>query len=151
MPLDLSETLVIGISATALFDLSEAAQLYDSHVKQSPETAIIDYRDYMLTHEQEPLADGTAMPLIKALLNLNQYKEDQQSPPIVEVVVISRNSPETGARVLNEIRRRKLNITRSAFTAGESSADYLEAFYVDLSDIYQPIQIPGNILQEQNS
>jgi len=45
---------------------------------------------------------------------------------------MSRNSPETGYRVLNEIRRRGLNISRSAFTAGESNVDYLESFYVDL-------------------
>ena len=86
----------------------------------------------MLTHEDDPLKDGTGMPLIKALLNLNKHQSEKDKSPIVEVVVISRNSPETGFRVLKEIRRRGLSITRSAFTAGEPSADYLDAFYVDL-------------------
>ncbi len=45
---------------------------------------------------------------------------------------MSRNSPDTGVRVLNTIRKDKLAITRSAFTAGESVVDYLADFDVDL-------------------
>lgn len=131
MPIDLSESLVIGISATALFDLSESDKIFQSKIINDPDTAIEEYRNYMLKNENEPLEDGTGMPLVKALLNLNKHKKDGDAP-IVEVVVMSRNSPETGVRVLNEIRRRNLNISRSAFTAGESNVDYLEAFYVDL-------------------
>jgi 5'-nucleotidase len=132
VPIDLSETLVIGISATALFDLSEADNVFNKKKEEDPETAIIEYRDYMLKHEDEPLEDGTGMPLVKALLGLNKHQSDSDKEPIVEVVIISKNSPETGFRVLKEIRRRNLAITRSAFTAGEPSSDYLEAFYVDL-------------------
>ncbi|UFH58393.1 5'-nucleotidase [Sulfurovum mangrovi] len=131
MPIDLSESLVIGISATALFDLSKADSNFRKKIKKDPDTAIEKYRNYMLKHENDPLDDGTGMPLVKALLNLNKYQKEGE-PPIVEVVVMSRNSPETGYRVLNEIRRRKLKISRSAFTAGESNVDYLDAFYVDL-------------------
>jgi len=132
MPIDLTETLVVGISATALFDLSEADKKFQEKLKDDPDTAILEYRSYMLEHENEPLNDGTGMPLIEALLNLNKHQKPDAENPIVEVVVISRNSPETGFRVLKEIRRKGLNITRSAFTAGEPSADYLDAFYVDL-------------------
>lgn len=132
MPIDLTETLVVGISATALFDLSEADEIFREQNKTDPNTAIDEYRTYMLEHEDEPLNDGTAMPLVRSLLNLNTHKSPEDNAPIVEVVVISRNSPETGFRVLNEIRRRKLPITRSAFTAGEASSIYLDAFYVDL-------------------
>ncbi len=130
-PIDLSKTLVIGISATALFDLSEADKVFRTKLKEDPDTAIQEYRNYMLEHESEPLSDGTGMPLVKALLNLNKHRKEDE-PPIVEVVVMSRNSPETGYRVLSEIRTRGLSISRSAFTAGESSVDYLDAFYVDL-------------------
>lgn len=132
MPIDLSETLVIGISATALFDLSEADKVFKAKQEEDPESAILEYREYMLQHENEPLEDGTGMPLVKALLGLNKHQSESDKTPIVEVVVISKNSPETGFRVLKEIRRRGLAITRSAFTAGEPSSDYLEAFYVDL-------------------
>lgn len=132
MPVDLSETLVIGISATALFDLSEADRVFKAKRAEDPETAILEYRDYMLEHEDDPLEDGTGMPLVRALLGLNKHQRSDDDNPIVEVVIISRNSPETGFRVLKEIRRRGLKITRSAFTAGEPSSDYLDAFYVDL-------------------
>lgn len=131
MPIDLSESLVIGISATALFDLSEADRIFKEKVDHDPDTAMEEYRSYMLANESTPLGDGTGMPLVKALLNLNKYQKEEEAP-IVEVVVMSRNSPETGFRVLREIRNRGLKISRSAFTAGESNVDYLESFYVDL-------------------
>ncbi|PJE57233.1 5'-nucleotidase [Marinomonas sp. BSi20584] len=132
MPVELSDTLVIGISATALFDLSEADRKFKEKLKSDPDSAIDEYRKYMLEKENDTLEAGTGMPLVKALLNLNTFLTDPSEAPIVEVVVISRNSPETGFRVLKEIRRRKLPITRSAFLAGEKSSSYLEAFYVDL-------------------
>lgn len=132
MAVDLSETLVIGISATALFDLSVADGVFNQQRKDDPNSAMEHYRRYMQNNESEPLPDGTGMPLVKALLALNNHKRADDPQPIVEVVVISRNSPETGYRVLKEIRRRGLNITRSAFTAGEAVTNYLDAFYVDL-------------------
>jgi len=131
LALNLENTLVIGISATALFDLSEADALFKKEYKKHPDTAIEIYRDYMLKHEDIALAKGIGFSFIKALLDLNRYQKDGDTP-LVEVVVMSRNSPDTGVRVLNTIRKLKLNITRSAFTAGESSADYIEAFEVDL-------------------
>ncbi|MCU7964631.1 MULTISPECIES: 5'-nucleotidase [Shewanella] len=130
MPLDLSNTLVVGISATALFDMAESDQIFRKTFESDPDTAIEKYREFMLAHEDEPLKPGTGYPLIKALLGLNQYQ--QGNSPLVEVVVMSQNSPDTGLRVLNTIRHDKLNITRSAFTAGETVADYLDAFDVDL-------------------
>lgn len=132
MPIELNDTLVIGVSATALFDLSEADKVFKEQYKTDPDNAIDKYRTYMLEKEDEELADGTGMPLIRSLINLNSHQQEGGGSPIVEVVVISRNSPETGFRVLKEIRRRNLPITRSAFTAGEKSSSYLEAFYVDL-------------------
>ena len=131
MALNLNKTLVIGISATALFDLSEADELFKKEFEKHPDNAIDIYRDYMLKNEDIPLDEGIAFSFIKALLDLNRYQKDGESP-LVEVVVMSRNSPDTGVRVLNTIRKLKLDITRSAFTAGESSADYIEAFDIDL-------------------
>ncbi len=131
MAYSLENTLVIGISATALLDLSEADKLYQKEFKKHPDTAIDIYRKYMLENEDKILNEGIGFPLVKALLNLNRYQK-QDEAPLVEVIVMSRNSPDTGVRVLNTIREIGLNITRSAFTAGESSADYLEAFDVDL-------------------
>ncbi len=131
MAYSLENTLVIGISATALLDLSKEDKLFRDEYKKHPETAIDIYRKHMLESENTPLEEGIGFPLVKSLLNLNRYQKKDEAP-LVEVVVMSRNSPDTGVRVLNTIRELNLNITRSAFTAGESSADYLEAFDVDL-------------------
>ena len=132
MAFDLSNTLVVGISATALFDMSESDKIFSEAKSNDPDQAIELFHDYMRKHEDQPLKQGTGYPLVKALLGLNQYMEKGDKSPLVEVVVMSRNSPDTGLRVLNSIRHDKLNITRSAFTAGESAADYVEAFDVDL-------------------
>ncbi|WP_373000268.1 5'-nucleotidase [Sulfurimonas sp.] len=131
MAYNLENTLVIGISATALFDLSKEDKFFEKEFKNNPENAIQMYREYMLKNEHQPLNEGIGYPLIKALLDLNKYQKKADSP-LVEVVIMSRNSPDTGVIVLNNIKKLNLNITRSAFTAGESSADYLEAFDVDL-------------------
>lgn len=131
MALDLSDTLVIGISATALFDLREADTFFQARRAASPATAVHEYRDYMRARENEPLADGTAMPLVRALLAVNRFQV-RGEPLLVEVVVMSRNSPETGLQVFHNIRLRDLPITRHAFTGGESVVDYLDAFDVDL-------------------
>lgn len=132
MGLDLSNTLVIGISATALFNLAEADAVFNEKYALDPQTAVSEYRAYMLEREHMPLEDGTAMPLVKALLALNQYKKPGDKSLLVEVVVMSRNSPETGVRVFNNIRDRNLQISRHAFTGGESVVDFLDAYDVDL-------------------
>lgn len=85
MPLDLSKVLVVGISSRALFDLEEENRVFE-------EQGLGAYSEYQLRHEDEVLQKGTAFPLVQALLKLNGGREE----PIVEVVVMSRNSPETG-------------------------------------------------------
>lgn len=124
MPLDLSDTLVIGVSSSALFDLAQAEEVFRTR-------GIKAYRRYMLDREHEPLAPGTSLPLVRALLGLNRFGA-AGSAPLVEVVVMSQNSPETGLRVLQTIRDLGLPITRSAFTGGEPVSDYIEPFDVDL-------------------
>ena len=131
MQTNLRKTLVVGISATALFNMDESDRIFLDTKDNDPDTAIESYRDYMLKHEEIVLEPGTGYPIVESLLSLNRYQEDSDSP-LVEVVVMSRNSPDTGVRVLKTIRENKLAITRSAFTAGESVVDYLSAFDVDL-------------------
>jgi len=131
MPFDLSDTLVIGITSTALFDLSEADEVFRSKFESDPEAAIDEYRKYMEPRETDTLDPGTGFPLVKALMSLNQFQPDEDHP-LTQIVVMSRNSPETGVRVFHNIRQQKLEIVRSAFTGGESVVDYLEAYNVDL-------------------
>ena len=123
MSYSLSDKLVIGISSRALFDLEHENKIYQSDGTEA-------YAAYQRENENQPLKPGTAFPLIKALLELNQRITNRR---FVEVVVISRNSPDTGLRAFNAIEAHKLDITRAAFTGGRSSlVDYLKAFEVDL-------------------
>lgn len=131
MSLDLSDTLVVGISSTALYDLEEADKIFREAYASRQESGIEAYRAYMLANEDIPLLHGTGHPLVRALLSLNKYQKPNE-PLLVEVVVMSRNSPETGLCILNSIRHDKLPVSRSAFTGGESVVGYLDAFDVDL-------------------
>ncbi|MGX9262484.1 5'-nucleotidase, partial [Pantoea dispersa] len=64
MALDLTDTLVIGISSTALFDMSESDSLFKKFSDENPEKAIEQYRNYMLLHEEDELKPGTGYPLV---------------------------------------------------------------------------------------
>lgn len=121
MPFDLSEILVVGVSTRALFNLETENQVFN-------EQGIETFREYQLQHEDEILEPGTAFYLVQSLLELNKIANKQ----IVEVVVMSRNSPETGMRVLNSIEKYELPITRVALTGGEPLAPYIDAYDVDL-------------------
>jgi 5'-nucleotidase len=121
MAYQLNDKLVIGISSRALFDLEYENGIYNNK-------GLEEYIKYEIEHEDELLKPGTAYSLIKALLNLNhKFKSN-----IIEVIVMSRNSPETGLRVFNSIEKLELGIERAGFTGGEPIAKYLEAFEVDL-------------------
>lgn len=121
MPIDFSEILVVGVSTRALFNLEVENQIFD-------EQDIEAFRAYQLENENKLLEPGTAFHLVQSLLELNKIANKQ----IVEVVVMSRNSPETGMRVLNTIEEYKLPITRVALTGGEPLAPYIDAYDVDL-------------------
>ncbi|HMG16647.1 MAG TPA: 5'-nucleotidase, partial [Saprospiraceae bacterium] len=51
---------------------------------------------------------------------------------IVEVIVMSRNSPETGVRIMNSVTKYGLDISRMAFSGGEPLSPYIDAFDIDL-------------------
>lgn len=119
--LDLANCLVVGISSRSLFDLEEENQIYENQGVEA-------FKKFQLEHEDEVLKPGTAFHLAKALLGIN----DSSKRRIVEIIVMSRNSPDTGLRILNSIKHYGLDISRAAFAGGGSQAPYLEAFDVDL-------------------
>ncbi|MBD3800403.1 MAG: 5'-nucleotidase [Campylobacterales bacterium] len=121
MAFDLSSVLVIGISSRALFDLETSNRVFE-------EEGLEAYRAYQLEHEKVPLEKGTAFPLVEALLGLNV----RAGKPVVEVIVMSRNSPDTGLRVFNSVAHYGLPITRAAFSGGTPLSPYLGSFKVDL-------------------
>jgi 5'-nucleotidase len=87
------------------------------------------YSRYQMQHEEETLGSGVAFPLIKRLLGLRYPVTNE---PVVEIVLVSKNDPNTGLRVFNSIECYQLDITRAAFTNGRSPYQYLSAFRADL-------------------
>ncbi len=114
MSYDLENRLVVGVSSRALFDLSDENEIFENNGVEA-------YCRYQVEHEDEILKPGPGFPLVQALLNLN-----------VEVIIMSRNSPDTSLRVFNAIKHYGLQITRAVLASGASLAPYLEAFKTDL-------------------
>ena len=118
MPTRLDNKLVIAISSRALFNLDDSHQVYRSDGLQA-------YSEYQVAREDDPLEPGEAFPLVHKLLRLNdRLGEDSR----VEVVLLSRNSADTGLRVFNSIQHYELPISRAAFCGGESPWRYIRAF-----------------------
>jgi 5'-nucleotidase len=108
-------SLVVAISSRALFDLDESHRIFEEGGEES-------YSRYQIEKEDEPLSPGVAFPLAIKLLALNG------ASPRVEVILISRNSADTGLRIFNSIRHHGLDISRAAFTRGASPYRYIGAF-----------------------
>jgi 5'-nucleotidase len=114
------DKLVIGISSRALFDLEDSHRVFEEAGRQA-------YCDYQIEHEQDILEPGVAFALVRKLLALNAAERER-----VEVILLSRNSADTGLRVFNAIAHHELPITRAAFTSGSSPYRYVGAFGADL-------------------
>jgi len=110
--------LVIAISSRALFDLDESHQVY---VEQGVEA----YCTYQRAHENVALQPGAAFNLVSKLLALNA---PDPTYPRVEIILLSRNSADTGLRIFNSIEHYQLDITRAAFCGGSSAQRYIQAF-----------------------
>ncbi|WP_297839332.1 5'-nucleotidase [Pseudomonas sp.] len=117
MTTGLSNKLVLAISSRALFDLRESHAVYVADGVEA-------YRQYQIEHEEEILEQGDAYLLVEKLLSLNAQLEKAR----VEVILVSRNSADTGLRVFNSIQHYGLDITRAAFVGGRSPYPYLAAF-----------------------
>lgn len=115
MAIDISHKLIVAISSRALFDLNESNRIFE-------EKGIDEYAKYQIEHENEILKPGVAFHLVKKFLNLNQFGD------LVEVILLSRNSADTGLRVFNSIEHYHLEITRAVFTNGQSPYQYVNAF-----------------------
>ena len=114
--------LIIGISSRALFDLDESHEIYKKHGLKS-------YEEYQIDNEDKTLKPGQAFSLVNKILNINDlYDGDNR----VEVILLSRNTSDTGLRIRNSIEDHNLNISRAAFCGGESPHRYVKDFGVHL-------------------
>lgn len=119
--------VVIAVSSRALFDLEKENDIF---IHKGMEA----YYEYQVKNEAKILKPGGGFPLVKALLNFgSEHKQKhKEKESLIEVIIISKNSPEAGIRIFNSINHYKLHITRAAFLGGESPANYLGAFNTDL-------------------
>ena len=116
------DRFVVAISSRALFDLDAEHRIYE-------EQGLEAYVQHQIAHEDEVLAPGVAFPLVRKLLALNARSPDT---PRVEVILLSRNSGNSGLRIFNSIEHHDLQIVRAAFTNGAPPHHYIEPFGASL-------------------
>jgi len=113
---DKDDKLVVAISSRALFDLEASHEVFEQEGHDA-------YCRYQIEHEEDVLAPGVAFGPVKKLLALNEESRQR-----VEVILLSRNSADTGLRVFNSITHHGLDITRAAFTSGARPWRYAAPF-----------------------
>ena len=115
--------LTVAVTSRALFDLEESHALYESEGVEA-------YSAFQRDHEDDALAPGMAFQVVRKLLALNEGAP--ADAPRVEVILLSRNSADTGLRIFNSIQHHGLGIVRATFTSGEPTWPYVAPFGTDL-------------------
>jgi 5'-nucleotidase len=119
---DVADRLIVAITSRALFDMAESHALFE-------QAGIEAFHAFQRERENDPLGPGIAFPLVQKLLRLNPPKPE---PPRVEVILLSRNSADTGLRIFNSIEHYGLDIVRAAFTSGAPVWPYVRSFGAQL-------------------
>ena len=115
--------LTIAITTRALFHMEDSHTLFENEGIQA-------FADYQRRHEDDVLHPGIAFPLVRKLLALNAGAP--ADAPRVEVILLSRNSSDTGLRVFNSIQHHGLDIRRATFTSGAPVWPYVKPFGAQL-------------------
>lgn len=123
MPYELENRLVIGVASSAMFNLAESDAIFREHGEE-------EYRLYQEKNVNNPLQPGVAFHFVRRLLSLNDLSD--ATDPLVEVVLLSRNDPDTGLRVMKSIAHHGLGMTRAVFLQGRSPYRYIPAFNISL-------------------
>lgn len=122
MAYPIHKKLVIAVASSALFDLTESHAVFEEKGEE-------EYRDYQRKNKHSCLRKGVAFPFIRRFLNINKAYPERLP---VEVVLLSRNDPDTGQRVFNTIKSYSLDISRAGFLGGKSPYKYIPAFNASL-------------------
>jgi 5'-nucleotidase len=120
MAASLDGELVVAISSRALFDLEEENRLFE----QTDDSA---YMKYQLDRIDKAANPGVAFSLAKKLLAFNDGGKKR-----VEVIILSRNDPVSGLRIMKSAEQNKLPIERCAFTRGSPPWRYLRPLKANL-------------------
>ena len=123
MPYSLENRLVVGVASSALFDLKRSDDYFNKYGEAK-------YRIYQDKRIDDTLAPGYAFPFIERLLSLNDLRGTED--PVVEVIILSKNDPSTGLRVMRSVKKHGLGISRAVFTQGQAPYKYIGSFDMSL-------------------
>ena len=129
---DAAKPLVVAITTRALFDLEDSHGLFEAEGVEA-------YADHQRQREDDILEPGIAFPLVRKLLALNAASN--VDAPSVEVILLSRNSADTGLRIFNSIQHHGLDIRRATFTSGAPVWPYIKPFGAQLFLSANPISV----------
>jgi 5'-nucleotidase len=113
--------LVVGISTRALFDLEEEHQVFQNE-------GVERYALLQRERENTPLQPGTAFEVVRRLLGLNA----PDAPKLIDVIFLSRNSPDLSLRAFRSAEHHGLQITRGSFTSGRTVSPFVRGWGVEL-------------------
>lgn len=116
------ERLVVGVSSSALFDMRESDAVFRRDGVEA-------YARYQEANLENTLLPGSAMPFIRRLLNLNDISTSER---LVDVVIMSRNSAQTGLRVMRSVQAMGLDIHGACFVEGANPYKYMPAYKMKL-------------------
>jgi 5'-nucleotidase len=120
-PTSIDFPLIIGVTTRAMFDLAEEHSIFESEGVEA-------YAALQRERENDPLKPGAAFEVTRRLLALNPTT----GSPLVEVILLSRNSPDLSLRAFHAFEEHKIPIKRGSFTSGRSVAPFVKAWKVDL-------------------
>lgn len=143
--------LKIAVSSRALFNLDEANAVWET---QGPEA----YEQFQRARADEVLEPGPAYNLVKKLLALNN-PELWPERDKVEVIMLSRNTPATGRRIMRSITAHGLAIGSGMFVEGCDRFPFAAAFDAHLfltaseADVKQSIKngLPAALIKTGKS
>ncbi len=130
------DKLVVALSARALFDLEASHAVFEHD-------GVDAYSEFQRAREDEPLEPGMAFALVRKLLALDAL--DHPALPRIEVILLSRNSSDTGLRIFNSIEHYRLAIVRAAFTSGAPVWPYIRPFGAHLFLSANPESVRGSL------
>ncbi|UWR87765.1 5'-nucleotidase [Phaeobacter inhibens] len=113
--------LRIGISTRALFDLEAEHSVF---VRDGVEA----YAKLQRDQEKSLIKKGSGFKVVEKLLGMN----DAEGEPYVEVILLSKNSPDLSLRAFNSIKEYGLNIKHGSFTSGRTLAPFIPSWGIDL-------------------
>lgn len=115
MGFPIHEKLVVGITSSALFDLAHEHEIFRTEGVEA-------FRQYQQDNRKKTPLPGSAFPFVQRLLHLNE-KFPEHRP--VEVIILSRNDPKAGLRIMDAMPEYGLDISRNFFLSGDDPYKYL--------------------------